>query len=55
MRSKRFSSLARCPSSFSFELFIWEIFWTAEKHTYYTEEAIINMIDAGHLILYKNT
>ena len=37
-----------------FVLFVWEIYWTAEKHTYYTEEAIINMIDAGYLVLYKN-
>ncbi len=38
-----------------FELFVWEVYWTEEKHTYYTEDAIINMIEAGHLILYTNT
>tara|TARA_A100001011_G_scaffold658_1_gene774 strand:- start:6703 stop:6933 length:231 start_codon:yes stop_codon:yes gene_type:complete len=38
-----------------FSIFIWEIYWLEEKHTYYTEDAIINMIEVGHLILYKNT
>jgi hypothetical protein len=38
-----------------FNIFIWEIYWLEEKHTYYTEDAIINMIEVGHLILYKNT
>jgi len=39
----------------NFQLFVWEIFWNGEKHTYYTEEAIINMIVGGRLKLFKNT
>jgi len=38
----------------NFQLLVWEIFWNDEKHTYYTEEAIINMIDDGRLRLFKN-
>jgi hypothetical protein len=38
----------------NFELLVWEIFWNDEKHTYYTEEAIVNMIVDGRLQLFKN-
>ena len=38
----------------NFQLLVWEIFWNGEKHTYYTEEAIVNMIDGGRLQLFKN-
>jgi len=37
-----------------FELFVWEIYWTEEKHTYYTEEAILNMLEYGNLVIYQN-
>ena len=37
-----------------FEIFVWEIYWTDEKHTYYTEEAITNMLEHGHLVLYQS-
>jgi len=37
-----------------FELFVWEIYWTDEKHTYYTEEAILNMLEYGNLVIYQN-
>ena len=37
-----------------FQLFVWEIYWTDEKHTYYTEEAIHNMLEHGHLVVYQN-
>ena len=38
-----------------FELWVWDIFWISEGHALYTEGGLLNMIQEGRLLLYRNT
>jgi hypothetical protein len=37
-----------------YTLYVWRIYWTVTHLDRYTENSIINMIETGHLLLYKN-
>jgi hypothetical protein len=38
-----------------FELWVWDIFWISEGYSLYTESGLLNMIEEGRLILFRNT
>ena len=54
---KRSNNLPRRDPQYGalFELGVWEIFWVLERSTLYTESGLLNMIEVGHLVVYKNT
>ena len=37
-----------------FYLWVWEIYWNHEKHSYYSEDAIVNMISSERLLHFGN-
>ena len=37
-----------------FQIVVWRIYWILEGDTTYTEEGIMNMVDTGYLVQYKN-
>ena len=59
-RSKEVGVLLRREISSStrrasdYVLYVWAIHWTVAHFTRYTENSLINMIETGHLVLYKN-
>jgi len=40
--------------SSDYKLYVWCIYWTKAHFDRYTENSIINMVDTGRLLLYKN-
>ena len=37
-----------------FQIVVWRIYWMLEGDTIYTEEGIVNMVNTGYLVQYKN-
>ena len=37
-----------------YKLYVWCIYWTRSYFDRYTENSVINMVETGRLLLYKN-
>ena len=51
----RYDGTRTLPFESTAQLWVWDVFWTSERYTLYTESGLVNMISEGRLLLYRNT